>query len=163
MTDKSHRSAITGKFVTADHAAVNLDTTVSESPCAECERLRGVVRGIRAYCEAFVEESEDSDPEPWNPAAYVLSILDHDPDDDHDANSNSKAQLGVGLEPIVRTVGDLTARHIGRRVRLDEYYDGMLETIFAHHGGYLSLNFTHPEGFTYGCSRPLDTPCEVLP
>ena len=72
----NHRDAITGKYVTADHAAANLDTTVSESPCAECERLRDVVRGIRAYCEAFVEESEDPDPEPWNPAAYVLGILD---------------------------------------------------------------------------------------
>ena len=82
MTDKTHRSAITGQFVTAEHAEANPDTTVSESPCAECERLRGVVRGIRAYCEAFVEESEDSDPKPWNLAAYVLSILDGDPDDD---------------------------------------------------------------------------------
>lgn len=102
MTDR-HRSAITGEFVTAEHAAANPDTTVSESSSAECERLRGVnhalrvaldganaeiseltaeVASIRAYCEAFVEESEDSDPEPWNPAAYVLSILDGDPDDD---------------------------------------------------------------------------------
>lgn len=65
--------------------------------------------------------------------------------------------------PTVTTVGDLTARHIGRRVRLDEHYDAKLETIFAHEGGEVSLNFTHSEGFTYGCSRPIDTPCEVLP
>ena len=97
MTDKTHRSAVTGQYVTAEHAAENPDTTVSESPCAECERLGGVVHAlrvaldganakiteltgdlasIRAYCEAFVEESEDPDPEPWNPAAYVLSILE---------------------------------------------------------------------------------------
>ena len=65
--------------------------------------------------------------------------------------------------PVVTTVGDLTARHIGRRVRLDEHYDAKLETIFAHEGGKVALNFTHAEGFTYGCSRTLDTPCEVLP
>ena len=65
--------------------------------------------------------------------------------------------------PVVTTVGDLTARHDGRRVRVDEHYNAKLETIFAHEGGKVSLNFTHPEGFTYGCSRPLDTPCEVLP
>lgn len=59
-------------------------------------RLAAIVRSIRAYCETFVEGSEDRDPEPWNPAAYVLSILDGG----DDANSNSKPQLGVGLEPI---------------------------------------------------------------
>ena len=64
--------------------------------------------------------------------------------------------------PVVRTVGDLTMRHVGRHVRLDEHYDAKLETIFAHDGGEVSLNFTHPEGFAFGCSRPLDTPCEVL-
>ena len=65
--------------------------------------------------------------------------------------------------PVVATVGDLTARHIGKRVRIDEHYDAKLETIFAHEGGKVALNFTHAEGFTYGCSRTLDTPCEVLP
>ena len=65
--------------------------------------------------------------------------------------------------PVVTTVGDLTARHIGRRVRIDEHYDAKLETIFAHEGGKVALNFTHAEGFTYGCSRTIDTPCEVLP
>ena len=65
--------------------------------------------------------------------------------------------------PVVTTVGDLTARHIGRRVRLDEHYDAKLETIFAHEGGKVALNFTHAEGFTYGCSRTIDTPAEVLP
>ena len=29
----SHRDAITGEFVTAEHAEANPDTTVSESPC----------------------------------------------------------------------------------------------------------------------------------
>jgi len=64
--------------------------------------------------------------------------------------------------PVVTTVGDLTARHIGRRVRIDKHYDAKLETIFAHGDGEVSLNFSHTEGFTYGCSRTIDTPCEVL-
>ena len=51
-------------------------TEARDNARAEVERLTAMVRNIRAYCEAFVEESEDSDPEPWNPAAYVLSILD---------------------------------------------------------------------------------------
>lgn len=159
----NHHSAITGEFVTAEHAKNNPDTTVSESRddlAAELRRLRGVnhnlqvalhganvklveleanldhlrtedipviqqrrdeliarvaeleelveveyagrmrlaamVRSIRAYCEALAEGSEGRDPEPWNPAAYVLAILDSYPD----ANSNSKPPLGVGLEPI---------------------------------------------------------------
>ena len=48
----SHRDAITGKFVTADHAQTNPDTTVSEAPCAECERLRGVMEALTAKLDA---------------------------------------------------------------------------------------------------------------
>ena len=70
--------------------------------------------------------------------------------------------LDADGHPVAITVGDLTARHIGRRVRLDEHYDAKLETVFAHEDGEVALNFTHAEGFTYGCSRTLDTPCEVL-
>ena len=70
--------------------------------------------------------------------------------------------LDADGQPMVTTVGDLTARHVGKRVRLDEHYDAKLETIFAHESGDVSLNFTHSEGFAFGCSRTLDTPCEVL-
>ena len=35
----TYRDAATGQYVTAEHAKTNPDTTVSESPCAECERL----------------------------------------------------------------------------------------------------------------------------
>ena len=51
MTDR-HRDAITGQFVTAEHAQANPDTTVSESPCAECERLRGVMEALAAKLDA---------------------------------------------------------------------------------------------------------------
>lgn len=83
MTDR-HRSAITGEFVTAEHAAANPDTTVSESPCAECERLRGVNHAQKVAIDGYREEVE---------------------------------RLRDGLA-VVRTVGDLTARHIGKRVRV---------------------------------------------
>ena len=155
MTD--HRDAITGKFVTAEHADANPDTTVSESPCAECERLRGVVRGIRAYCEAFVEESEDPDPEPWNPAAYVLGILD------------VADVTPADGQPIVRTVGDLTARHIGKRVRVETDRTlpdrvRLLREIATASAEAVRLTLEvidHPEWFLMA-SFDLDTPCEVL-
>lgn len=51
-------------------------TEARDNARAEVERLTALVRNTRAYCEAFVEGSEDSDPDPWNPAAYVLGILD---------------------------------------------------------------------------------------
>ena len=51
LTMTSHRDAITGKYVTAEDAKTNPDTTVSESPCAECERLRGVVHAQRVAIE----------------------------------------------------------------------------------------------------------------
>ena len=124
----NHRDAITGKFVTADHAAASPDTTVSESPCTECERLRGIIHAQKVAIDGYREEVE---------------------------------RLRDEL-PIVRTVGDLAARHIGRRVRLDERYDAKLETIFAHDGGGVLLDFTHPEGFSFGCRRSPDTPCKVL-
>ena len=56
MTD--HRSAITGQYVTAEHAKTNPDTTVGESPCAECERLRGVVHTQRVAIDGYREEVE---------------------------------------------------------------------------------------------------------
>lgn len=98
---------------------------------------------------------------------YSWVSLDHtsaswESDRLHEAFGPLTPVLDADGLPVVRTVGDLTARHIGKRVRLDEHYDAKLETIFAHEGGDVSLNFTHSEGFAFGCSRTLDTPCEVL-
>lgn len=93
MTD--HRSAITGKFVTADPDAANLDTTVSEAR-----------------------------DQP---------------------------------EPIVRTVGDLTARHVGKRVRVE----GCVYTL-DHIGASKCLFILGYGGYFPGQQFPLDTPCEVL-
>ena len=59
MTDKTHRDAITGQYVTADHAAANLDTTVSESPCTECERLRAVVHAQKVAIDHYRDQIWD--------------------------------------------------------------------------------------------------------
>lgn len=121
MSDR-HRSAITGEFVTAEHAAANPDTTVSESLCTECERLRGVIHTQGVVLDGYLVEVE---------------------------------RLRAA-EPIVRTVGDLTARHIGKRVRL-EGSAVVLHSLAAALDGVLLLS---PDGAFRVTS---DTPCEVLP
>lgn len=96
----AHRDAITGQYVTAEHAETNPDTTVSESR-------------------------------------------------DHQA------------EPIVRTVGDLTAHHIGKRVRVGGGRDLQLDGI-THRRWDVKLDLSN--GKNHGwliCER--DTPAEVLP
>ena len=135
MTDKTHRSAVTGQYVTAEHAAENPDTTVSESPCAECERLRGVVHTQRVALDGYREEVER-----------------------------------LRAEPIVRTVGDLTARHIGKRVRVETDRTlpdrvRLLREIATASNEAVRLTLgviDHPEWFLMA-PFDLDTPCEVLP
>ena len=122
MNDKTHRSAITGQYVTDEHAAANLDTTVSESPCAECEWLRGIIRAQVVAIDGYREEVE-----------RLRDV------------------------PIVRTVGDLTARHIGKRV----WVEGCEYTL-DHIGPSKCLVILGPGGYFPGQQFPLDTPCEVL-
>ena len=140
MTDKTHRSAITGKFVTADHAAVNPDTTVSES---RTRRPAGDYSDLRARAEACPPEddvnsiwySEDrlafaigTRDRPFVAACsptVVLGLLD-----ELDRLGGVVHTQGVAIdgyreeverlraEPIVRTVGDLTARHRLARPRI---------------------------------------------
>ena len=118
----AHRDATTGQYVTAEHAKTNPDTTVSESPCAECERLRGVVHTQGVALDGYHEEVER-----------------------------------LRAEPIVRTVGDLTARHIGKRVRVEG-----CEYTLDHIGPSKCLFILGPGGYFPGQQFPLDTPCEVL-
>ena len=40
------------------------------------EAAEAKLEAVRAYCAAYVDGSGDADPEPWNPAAYVLAIID---------------------------------------------------------------------------------------
>lgn len=65
-------------------------------------------------------------------------------------------------EPIVRTVGDLTARHIGKRVRIGGgralRLDGLTHT--GRGDVKLDISDAQKSGWLV-CER--DTPCEVLP
>lgn len=169
MADRQHRDAITGQYVTDEYAEAHPDTTVSEaririepvelhatygvtlsgtpsdpakltratgnpnttvseSPCRECDRLRGVVHTQQVAIDGYREEVE---------------------------------RLGAG-QPIVRTVGDLTARHIGKRVRIGGgralRLDGLTHT--GRGDVKLDISDAQKSGWLV-CER--DTPCEVLP
>ena len=66
--------------------------------------------------------------------------------------------LDADGQPAVRTVDDLTARHIGRRVRVEG-----CEYTLDHIGPSKCLFILDPGGYFPGQQFPLDTPCEVLP
>ena len=72
----------------------------------------------------------------------------------------TKMVLHLAEATTVRTVGDLTARHIGKRVRVAEY-EGPLDAVFGF-GGRCSVS-VDMGGFTGGGMYDLDTPIEVLP
>ena len=72
-------------------------------------------------------------------------------------------------QPIVRTVGDLTARHIGQSVRVFEGPFFTLRHLSSFIRGestdYIELGAEwddDPDEWEY-FETPLDTPCEVLP
>ena len=74
--------------------------------------------------------------------------------------------LDADGQPVVRTMGDLTARHIGRRVRWDDdEEEGVLDFLGAERCRFECLadldGRENPR--TYGAWLPLNTPCEVLP
>lgn len=129
----NHRDAITGQFVTAEHAAANPDTTVSESPCTECERLRAVVHTQGVALDGYREEVE---------------------------------RLRVA-EPVVRTVGDLTARHIGKRVRIGGGAGAIEGRLLNIEHDKRTTDVAIAEGdqdvADWWPGGPRDTPCEVLP
>lgn len=60
--------------------------------------------------------------------------------------------------PVVTTVGDLTARHIGKRVRVEG-----CEYTLDHIGPSKCLFILGPGGYFPGQQFPLDTPCEPQP
>ena len=61
--------------------------------------------------------------------------------------------------PVVRTVGDLTARHIGRLVRVD-YGGGEAEVIIVERVKHYGYGTNLGAGCGY---LDLDTTCELLP
>ena len=74
--------------------------------------------------------------------------------------------LDADGQPVVHTVGDLTARHIGKRVRVQRF-EGVLSGIFATSVRTISLHIDDDAGALWIVSPEseltLDTPCEVLP
>ena len=61
-------------------------------------------------------------------------------------------------QPVVRTVGDLTARHIGRRVRVEGWGETVFREVFPtqHSARCLFADGDHEFAAT------IDIPCEVL-
>lgn len=64
--------------------------------------------------------------------------------------------------PVVRTVGDLTARHIGRRVRVDGF-EGELVALVALFDGIVTVEVLTDDDLSAPRRCTIDTPCEVLP
>ena len=62
--------------------------------------------------------------------------------------------------PVVRTVGDLTARHIGRRARIGKTPPATLMGLSWREVGIRCL--FPPDAEATWQNLPLDTPCEVL-
>ena len=74
--------------------------------------------------------------------------------------------LAADGHPVVRTVGDLAARHIGRRVRIPDpdlpmgtTLLGFGESSIGAGWAMVHLETMHGRG---SLAFPLDTPCEVL-
>ena len=127
----SHRDAITGQYVTAEHAKTNPSTTVSESPCAECEWMLDAIRLQKSAIDHYREEIER-----------------------------------LRAEPIVRTVGDLTARHIGKRVRVGDGAGAIEGRLLNIEHDKRTTDVAIAEGdqdvADWWPAGPHDTPVEVL-
>ena len=65
--------------------------------------------------------------------------------------------------PVVTTVGDLTARHIGRRVRVGDFTFATLGRILAARSFVTLRGFDTNGEWKFLEPLPLDIPCEVLP
>ena len=63
--------------------------------------------------------------------------------------------------PVAHTVGDLTARHIGRRVRVDGF-EGELVALVALFDGIVTVEVLTDDDLSAPRRCTIDTPCEVL-
>ena len=72
--------------------------------------------------------------------------------------------LGRTGLPVVTTVGDLTARHIGKRVRVGgvEVVEGELVRI-EFRPSRVAMTVVKPDGSRKYPRTGIDSPCEVLP
>ena len=70
--------------------------------------------------------------------------------------------LDADGQPVVHTVGDLTARHIGRRVRVDGF-EGKLEALLVYgYDGAPVLELLADDDRSNNLRCTPDTPCEVI-
>ena len=80
-------------------------------------------------------------------------------DELHTAFGGLTPVLDADGQPVVRTVGDLTARHLGRRVRVDGWGETVFREVFpTQHGGRCMFADGDHE-----FAATIDIPCEVLP
>ena len=63
--------------------------------------------------------------------------------------------------PVVHTVGDLTARHIGRGVRVDGF-EGEFVALVALFDGIVTVEVLTDDDISAPRRCTIDTPCEVL-
>ena len=70
--------------------------------------------------------------------------------------------LGRTGLPVATTVGDLTPRHVGRRVSVDGF-EGELVALVALFDGIVTVEVLTVDDFSAPRRCTLDTPCEVLP
>ena len=70
--------------------------------------------------------------------------------------------LGRTGLPVATTVGDLTPRHVGRRVSVDGF-EGELVALVALFDGIVTVEVLTVDDFSALRRCTLDTPCEVLP
>lgn len=69
--------------------------------------------------------------------------------------------LDADGQPVVRTVGDLTARHIGRRVRVDGF-EGELVALVALFDGIVTVEVLTDGDLSAPRRCTIDTPCAVV-
>ena len=64
--------------------------------------------------------------------------------------------------PVVHTVGDITARYIGRGVRVDGF-EGELVALVALFDGIVTVEVLTDDDISAPRRCTVDTPCDVLP
>ena len=111
---------------------------------------------IRSSCRRSVATS-DKYPLITMDAADVLALLAAV--DERDALA---AKLDADGLPVVTTVGDLTARHIGRRVRVNGTVRNIISVALTRDGS--TVLHLQPGSRSDVCLETASvTPCEVLP
>ena len=111
---------------------------------------------IRSSCRRSVATS-DKYPLITMDAADVLALLAAV--DERDALA---AKLDADGLPVVTTVGDLTARHIGRRVRVNGTVRNIISVAHTRDGS--TVLHLQPGSRSDVCLETASvTPCEVLP